>query len=1090
MRRISIVLVLGLLVIGWSSVALSATVSGRVAGPDGEPAHATVRVLDDPDDRLAVPRVLRTEDDGRFEFEIQDASARIRFESSGRVPVVLERIDPGQTLAIRFETGFTLVGRVLDSKSGEPLPDATLRVCDREATPFGFDACAEHTADVHGRFSITGVPDERVALAASASGRALAGKIVRPGPAANDFHLFELDRGWEINGRVVDDRGQPVAGARIGRNPHDLAFTEALVFETPLGGAIDAEFQPALITDDNGDFRHPGVAGRDRSIFWGIAEGWFGVPSAWVNPETHASETLELRLVPPATLRFGLGLEGESIQEEVSLLRRVSRRISETLNAKLGDDGRYVFEGLPGRELKLLLEIDGHLPIDLGQLSLAPGETTDLGDLPVIAGATITGTVTDGSGPALDASPVQVDFGHPERFYETAEVEEGAFVLRGVPLNVEVRLWAGGPGYETFDETITLEGDIQKEIVLVPHARLTGRVLTDDDEPVRQFRIVSEESFRLSRLEHGGQDGPRSYVEVNTTAEDGSFTISPLKPGPLSITIEADGWVPASVPDLVIEEHRSTDMGDMVLERGQSLSGTTRRPNGGPAEGSLIWLAERTDSTSGTPSEGKRSDRDGRYRITGLQPGYYRVYAQHPDYAPLSREMQFAEDVADETLDIDLVAGGAVSGTATDRGGSTVPGVKIQIACPGLFAVRVTTTGPLGGYRLDRLPEETCHIGASLKYREPFGAKKYVVIDPERESRVDFDLSRSIEVTGTILVGGEPAGSGQVIFVPTAEVFNVEAGIAAVVDSATGRYRIEVNEPGEYRARVISGGGRQDFMLTLADEPFVRRDFDIAFNRIRGQVVDGEGLPVSGAEVRSRTDDQSFLATIQHVENTNSQGRFELRHLDPGIYEISVFREGYRLAHSGSIHVTSETMIDDLKIVLQEATEQIRGRVIDPSGSPIDNAMVLAAPVGANRIDLSVYTQVEPDGSFVLDSPGDGPLDMTAISQGWSASRRSGVTGRDEITFQLGFGGSIAATVVDGSGAPKAGLALLLEAEPPWLGSQMLQLFYSSFVSGPDGIGVAERLPAGTYRVSVAGGSSGVARVVEGGRAEVKLRVD
>ena len=81
-------------------------------------------------------------------------------------------------------------------------------------------------------------------------------------------------------------------------------------------------------------------------------------------------------------------------------------------------------------------------------------------------------------------------------------------------------------------------------------------------------------------------------------------------------------------------------------------------------------------------------------------------------------------------------------------------------------------------------------------------------------------------------------------------------------------------------------------------------------------------------------------------------------------------------------------------------------------------------------------------------------------------------------------------TIVDGSGAPKEGLSFKFKAEPAWLGSQVLEFFHSDLVSGPDGVATVKSIPAGTYRVYVAGGASGVVTVVEGEQAEVILQVD
>ena len=166
--------------------------------------------------------------------------------------------------------------------------------------------------------------------------------------------------------------------------------------------------------------------------------------------------------------------------------------------------------------------------------------------------------------------------------------------------------------------------------------------------------------------------------------------------------------------------------------------------------------------------------------------------------------------------------------------------------------------------------------------------------------------------------------------------------------------------------------------------------------------------------------------------------------------------------------------------------------MVDPRGAGVSEGWVLAAPAGTSRIDAGAHTNVRPDGSFVLDSPSDGPLDITALSPGWAPTRLSGVmpTEDEEIILRIGLGGRIAVTILDRKGLPKEGVSLEIHAEPPWLGSEIPGRFGPQTISGPAGIAVAGNLAPGTYRVTVPGGASAVVIVTDGQTAELQLRAE
>ena len=1056
----------------------SAAIEGRLTGPDGEPRSGTVRVLEKPDDPGSVARVLRAGEDGQFEVDgTGDAPLWVRVESPGLQPVVLKDVVAGDALDVRLEAGSTLQGRVVDLRNGNGVADATVWVCDRDARRFGFDACAEFEAGTKGRFAVTGVPQEPVRLGAASPEHAFAAIELPARRADNEFHLIELDEGAPLSGIVVDDRRRPVAGARIGRDSFTVPFTDA----------TEVVFDPPLITDENGEFRHPGVEIRSRWVYRGLADGWYGVPSDRVAPVKGTRQKLELALERPATLQFGLAAAGgDLVQPRVRLVHRTAATVRSP-RAEAGTDGRYRLSDLPTIPVELKLTIEGYQPLDLGEVPLGPGKTVDLGNLSVVPGVAFSATVVDDDGSPIENSWIELAYSEPVKHSYRQVFGDGAFRFEGLPSEIEIRLTAGADGFDALDETLTLDSDTEQEITLAPVASVRGRVLGPDGEPVSQFalRMVNQDV----------QVQPPSEQDVD--AADGRFFVWPIETvGRHTIEIFAAGFKVKSFPDVIVEEQRGVDVGDIHLELGHTVEGFAARPDGSPAEGGRVWLAPRSGATTANSVTDERSfagwaDRDGRYTITGLSPGFFIANAQHPEFAPWSSEFELVEDAPTLTLDVEFSEGGAVHGYARDRSGAPVADVGVGVECPAMNSNRSSTTDPQGYYRVTKLPDAQCRVHAFVEDGTPFGSPRLVTVIATRESRVDFDLSGSIELSGVVRIGGRIAERGFLTF-HTSNSFPGSGVASARVDRGTGRYRAELSEPGEYRVLVETGGARQVVKIRIGNERSVQRDFDIPVNSIRGRVVDTDGNPLAGVGVRGSNAQLDQVMMMGLFTMSNQEGRFELKHLEPGTYTVAASRAGYRPARSDPIRVLSDTRIDNIELILDESSAQIRGRLVDPRGVALPEGFVVAAPAGSHRLELAVQTGVRGDGTFVLDVPADGVFDITALAQGWAPARASGVLPSDdkEITLQTGFGGRIAVTVLDRNGAPKEGVVLKIRAEPEWLASGTLWMFNPPAVSGPDGIAVVQHIPEGTYRVTVPGGASGTVSIVEGGTTELRLRAE
>ncbi|NIM63222.1 MAG: hypothetical protein GTO30_16755, partial [Acidobacteria bacterium] len=315
-----------------------------------------IRVLENPDDPASIPRAVETDREGRFDVEATTAGPFwLRVESRGLQPLLLKDLTPGEPLILRLNTGSAVRGRVVDRRSGDGIAEAEVWFCDRGAHRFGFAACPRFSAAADGRFRLDGIPNAPVRIGAASPEHAFLTIELPVERSADAFQLIELEEGGSLAGRVLDDQGRPVPGVRIGRDLYRVPFTEAT---EPL-------FDPPLISDEDGRFRHPGLSIPTRLSIRGLVDGWYGVPSNQVMALKGTVQELDLILQRPATLRFGLAPDGgELVQPGVRLLHRAAGGLAGP-TAEAGEDGRYALEGLPTEPLDLKLTIAGYQPLDL-----------------------------------------------------------------------------------------------------------------------------------------------------------------------------------------------------------------------------------------------------------------------------------------------------------------------------------------------------------------------------------------------------------------------------------------------------------------------------------------------------------------------------------------------------------------------------------------------------------------------------------------------------------------------------------------------------------------------------------------------------
>ena len=224
-------------------------------------------------------------------------------------------------------------------------------------------------------------------------------------------------------------------------------------------------------------------------------------------------------------------------------------------------DGRFAFLGVTFRNLSVTLAIahnahaTSHFDRDLGEV----GAELDLGEFVMSTGTEFLGRVTDLAGNSVAGAQVtlQARGRSSRRFSRTREQQRGLptqqtdssgyYRLPHVPAG-DWRVRAVAPRHQQgSSNTYTAEEDSRVEIddiKLGPGYRLTGIVTDPQDQPIAGANVIA----RATPLP-GGERRRTSNYRTGTDRR-GEFLLDHLPGTQLDVTVDKDGYLPKSHPEL------------------------------------------------------------------------------------------------------------------------------------------------------------------------------------------------------------------------------------------------------------------------------------------------------------------------------------------------------------------------------------------------------------------------------------------------------------------------------------------------------------------------------------------------------------
>jgi len=119
----------------------------------------------------------------------------------------------------------------------------------------------------------------------------------------------------------------------------------------------------------------------------------------------------------------------------------------------------------------------------------------------------------------------------------------------------------------------------------------------------------------------------------------------------------------------------SSNQTERKPKREGEITGRVIGPDGQPAPGVRISAHRIGDRAWSRPSAA--SDVDGNFKLTGLAPGAYAIFAYAPGYVAAELPSENAIHRIGENVTINLVKGGVITGRVTDETGEPIVGVSV-----------------------------------------------------------------------------------------------------------------------------------------------------------------------------------------------------------------------------------------------------------------------------------------------------------------------------------------------------------------------------------------------------------------------------
>ncbi len=609
----------------------------------------------------------------------------------GRSPVVLS-----------MSRGITLRAQVMDGNS--PVAGARILLYKEVVAVTGEDGLAV----------VCGVGDQFQIFDIVADGFAptFLSMWLAPDPGGTIARSVQLSRGARVSGIVLDPEGKAVAEASVRvRGPS-------------WGGDT--------LTDPTGAWNLEMLAAGTYELR-ASSKDHAAVPNVILELDGRNPQSgVVVRVARGGTIKGNVvDAQGDAVASSAIVAIHVESEHRRVERSARGDEnGRFELKGLEPGTYDLFAH-DTLRATALKRIAVVDGDVSE--HVLVVANGVLAGTVVDVRGDPIVGCEVRI---HAPVVRGDLTDQQGRFHLGALPPG-EYDVFARRPEQRDRSHGTQMRiiaGDTVATLVLAASGTIKGRVLCDG-EPLPFVGILVTDCPRFHWI--GRPTGMRT--------EEGHFSLTGVTPGTCGLVLAAAGTAMHTIAAIVVEEGGTVDLGDVVVPRGQRITGRVRDEGGEPVAGARVVIGRRSlgDEDTGDPLQDwfqcefqTITDNDGAYLfdgITSARPPNARGTPLSAMHVERGSSVCVPVPEGDAVVDLTLVATGTIDGLIEGFPGGFGSVNAERRGEP--VDLRSTRVGPTGTFVIDRLPPGDYTLAMTSLPRAPVASPiKVSVAANERTS--------------------------------------------------------------------------------------------------------------------------------------------------------------------------------------------------------------------------------------------------------------------------------------------------------------------------------------------------------------------
>lgn len=876
-----------------------------------------------------------------------------------------------------------------DGPRGLPIEVALHRVPAYDAVEFDYESTLAGTATAgqDGSYEFKSLPIGTYVLLATATGYTMNGAATLTVERPEREVTLSLVPGAGIAGRVINDAGEPVEGARVFVAGWDIQGQKRFA-------PRDRSLASQTLTDEAGAFTTVNLRtslnnepGYQLAV---KAEGYATFISDYIRAGTQGLEFI----IKPGGIVSGMLVnvsDGAPLASKTVLL--ASELAIENISGTTDTEGFFFLTDVPAGTHKPGLRDDALVLVpQTPSIQVVDGMPVDEVVLQAAEGGRIAGRVFDresGNGIGevqLYAYATENEGGTRRQINSGAD---GAYEFKGLSAGayrVEYRKPDGYPDarYEDPDRERLVTVDVAKrtdgvDFALTRGLTISGRVVDESGKPLGEASV------------NGNASQGNAYDYVQTKA-DGTFVLAGFSPQQqVSVSASKQGYAMVSSKQargniLKIEEEPLSGV-EIVMGAESSVSGTVVDAAGRPLPNMEVYIYRLPNG--GGP--GETSSADGSIKFAQLSEGEYGfIFPQGSGWS--SSDVAKSQKV--KVAKAQHITGLKIVFEDPNKGGLTISGRVVDTKGNGIARAEVRLQGPWREVTADATGNYTMAGLTPGSYTLVASHYSYTGMEMKQADagakNVDFALKGMATVSGRVVSAAtnQPVTAFRVRATGRdGQQYYVRDEFQSVLD-AEGRFKLSQVEDGSTTIEIRADGfADAQAKITPVVENETREDVVVRMEDgvvVAGRVIDGSGKGVSGAQIFIGAVPQQWQMERQRRGLSGGDGSFRLTSLPSGQAEISAAHSSFA---SRTVSVNLVPRIENKVDIVLSAGGTIEGRITENGRTPLAGQYVYANINNDHR-----QAQTDADGRYTLAGLPDGKINVGANLQMGSSNRSQNVT--------------------------------------------------------------------------------------------------